>query len=230
MFFIQKVVSKNVSEGLSHRPIFSAYRATSDVLFAEIARLYLKKDPVVVDATFGKGNWWKRITRTDIQLIKIDVLTGGDFANTGLQSEIADAFLFDPPFLRSPKSAYGSVDRFRKNYNLESGCALRNHDDILRMYDGAAREASRVLKKRGLMIVKCQDHVSNGEPRLTHVDLVNRYPVHKLRFVDLFILHQIAPPKIPPQNRGQLFARKNHSYFLIFERVIRSRGPRPTKW
>ena len=184
----------------------------------------------MVDATYGRGTWWQRISRKDVRVIKIDALTGGDFADTKLSAESVDVFLFDPPFLKGPKTVYASVDRFRRNYNLASGSMLRNHDDILRMYDRAACEAARVLKKRGLMIVKCQDHVCNGEPRLTHVDLVNRYPTHKLRFVDLFVLHQIAPPKIPPQNRAQLFARKNHSYFLVFERVIRSRGPRPTKW
>lgn len=212
------------------RPIFSAYKTTSDVLFSEIARLYLQKGAIAVDATYGKGTWWKRINRKDVNVIKIDALTGGDFGNTKLGDESADVFLFDPPFLKHPKTVYASVERFRKNYNLASGSMLRNHDDILKMYDRAACEAARILKKKGLMIVKCQDHVCNGEPRLTHVDLVNRYPVHKLRFVDLFVLHQVAPPLIPPQNRRQIFARKNHSYFLVFERAIRVRGPKPTQW
>lgn len=200
------------------------------MLFEKIAQLYLTGCRRVVDVTYGKGVIWKRTAQLGFVLHKLDLRTGTDFGKIPFADQTLDAFILDPPFLRSPSTAYEKLPRFRDNYQLASGQGLRNHEDILRMYDRAGREASRVLRLGGRMIVKCQDHVSNGEPRLTHVDIINRYLVHRLRFVDLFVLHQVSAPRIPPQNRKQIFARKNHSFFLVFERATRMRGPKPIQW
>lgn len=211
-------------------PIVSAYRANSDEVFSSIAKLYLPSGASVIDASYGRGHFWKLLRKSDYKLTKQDFLWGHDAANTGLKANGFDAFVFDPPFIRNAGSTYRKLPRFRENYNLASAVSLRTHEDLLRLYDRVSREAARVLKPKGRYILKAQDEVANGRQRLTHVELINRLGIHGLRIVDLFVLMQKSMPQVPTRNQRQKHARKNHSYFLVFEKVVRKRQPNPMVW
>jgi hypothetical protein len=173
--------------------VYSAYRATSAVIVGEIARLHFPSEAIIADLTFGKGHWWSKIPAGRYQVIGRDIIDGHDATATTFAPESVDVACIDPPFMRSAISAYKGVGRFRTNYNLSSATALKSYDDVLRFYDHAAMEAKRILKKGGLVLLKCQDAVVDGSPRLTHVELLNRIPLHGLRFRDLFVQVLMAP-------------------------------------
>ena len=79
----------------------------------------------------------------------------------------------------------------------------------------AAREARRVLRERGVFIVKCQDEVCANRQRFTHIEIMEMY--RSLNFVaeDLFVVVRNNRPGVSRVVR-QVHARKNHSYFLVF--------------
>ena len=79
----------------------------------------------------------------------------------------------------------------------------------------AAIEARRVLKDNGILIVKCQDEVSAGIQRLTHVEIIVNYAALDFYAKDLFILTRPNKPGVSRILR-QLHARKNHCYFIVF--------------
>jgi hypothetical protein len=75
-----------------------------------------------------------------------------------------------------------------------------------------------VLKRNGIFIVKCQDEVSANRQWLTHVEIINGYAALGFYARDLFV---VVRPNQPGVSRllKQVHARKNHSYFLVFQKA-----------
>ncbi len=80
-----------------------------------------------------------------------------------------------------------------------------------------------MLRPEGTLIVKCQDEVSANTQRLTHVEIIHEY--EKLGFYtkDLFVVVRSNRPAVT-RTKGQVHARKNHSYFLVFVKTRRRRS------
>jgi hypothetical protein len=90
------------------------------------------------------------------------------------------------------------------------------------MYFRAGREAFRVLRHEGILIVKCQDEVSANKQWLTHVEIINEYQRMGFYTKDLFVVIRPNKPSISRLKR-QVHARKNHSYFLVFVKKCQPR-------
>jgi hypothetical protein len=141
--------------------------------------------------------------------------------------------VLDPPYMEglhrratSHMAGVGTYAAFRTTYsNGEQtvGGGPKYHDAVLDLYFKAGREASRVLRKYGVLIVKCQDEVSANTQRLTHVEIIAHYQTLGFYAKDLFI---VVRPNRPAVSRikKQEHARKNHSYFLVF---IKTDGDNP---
>ncbi|MDE0642768.1 MAG: site-specific DNA-methyltransferase, partial [bacterium] len=86
---------------------------------------------------------------------------------------------------------------------------------VLSLYEEAGVEAHRVLRDRGVLIVKCQDEVCSNRQRFTHVEIMSAY--EQIGFVaeDLFVVVRGNRPGVSRVVK-QVHARKNHSYFLVF--------------
>jgi len=76
----------------------------------------------------------------------------------------------------------------------------------------------RVLKKKGIMVIKCQDIIHNHKMHCTHVNVIN-WAAGMFRLKDLFVLP--AKHRMPSPNRKgvQKHARIFHSYFLVLEKL-----------
>ena len=93
----------------------------------------------------------------------------------------------------------------------------------------AGVEAARVVRPGGKVIVKCQDEVSANKQRLTHVEIITGYEDLGLYTKDLFVLVRKNAPGVSRLVK-QVHARKNHSYFLVFEKPKgRARMPRSAR-
>jgi hypothetical protein len=88
----------------------------------------------------------------------------------------------------------------------------------LDLYVQAGKEAHRVLRKEGVLIVKCQDEVSANRQWLTHVEIINEYWSMGFYAKDLFVIMRTNKPSVS-RIKQQRHARKNHSYFLVFVKV-----------
>ncbi|WP_434415772.1 DNA methyltransferase [Nannocystis pusilla] len=137
-----------------------------------------------------------------------------------------DCVVLDPPYMegmyrRSVDHMAGSGTHaaFRRAYSAaavtESG--PKWHDAVVDLYEKACREAARVLVPGGVLIVKCQDEVSANKQRLTHVELITGGESLGLYCKDLFVLVRPNSPGVS-RLKAQVHARKNHSYFLVFEK------------
>ena len=72
-------------------------------------------------------------------------------------------------------------------------------------------------KEDGTLIVKTQDEVSANTQELTHVQITNFYEGElDLYTKDLFVVIRSNKPAVSGMQE-QVHARKNHSYFLVYE-------------
>ena len=196
---------------------------------------------MVADVTYGKGAFWKNVPNGSYVVYASDiaehipvngfspekVLAGVDFRELPYADSSMDCVVLDPPYMEgllrrnhAHRAGSGTHVAFRKAYlSGESGAGAKKwHDAVTELYLEAGREVSRVLKKKGIFIVKCQDEVSANKQRLTHVELITAYESMGFYTKDLFVVVRHNKPGVS-RILKQGHARKNHSYFLVFQKA-----------
>ena len=91
--------------------------------------------------------------------------------------------------------------------------------NVLDLYIKAAREAYRVLKPRGLLIVKCQDQVQ-WTKQWWMMLLIVRALERRFYLEDMVIVVRPQKPSLPPNITHQTHARRRHSYFVILKKKM----------
>ena len=209
--------------------VLSAHTEGNDAVFPKILGLYVKPGSTVADVTYGEGVFWREIPQGRYDLRATDIKTAVDCRDLPYEDGAIDCVVLDPPYMHSPGgSAHQTQNAFEKYYaNNRSGGQTKKkyHDAVLDLYFEAGEEAHRVLRERGVFIVKCQDEVCSNRQRFTHVELIVAF--EKMGFVaeDLFVVLRNNRPGVSRAIK-QVHARKNHSYFLVFWKRGQNRG----KW
>jgi DNA modification methylase len=205
--------------------VFSAFNGDNSEVFPSVLRLHVPRGAKVADVTYGKGVFWKNIPTDEYELLATDIKNGIDCRELPYADGEIDCVVLDPPYMeglyRQDESiaGNGTHSAFRDHYsNGDRPQKLGNkwHDAVLEFYIKAAIEAKRVLKKKGILIVKCQDEVSAGVQRLTHVEIILNLAMLGFYTKDMFIIIRRNRPGVTRVIQ-QLHARKNHSYFLVFQ-------------
>jgi tRNA G10 N-methylase Trm11 len=203
--------------------VLSARVAANASVFADLLRLHVPVGSRVADVTYGQGAFWRDVPAGEYLLSASDLKTGVDCTRLPYADGSFDALVLDPPYMEGlyrpaagQLAGSGTHAAFRSRYSTgaASDAGPKYHEAVLDLYRRAGIEAHRVLRRRGIFIVKCQDEVSAGRQRLTHVELVNEY-APQFAAEDLFVVVRQGRPAVSRIKR-QLHARKNHSYFLVF--------------
>ncbi len=197
--------------------VFSACKGTNDLLFPSIMSLYVPPAAIVADVTYGKGVFWRQIPDGVYELLTTDLSDGVDCRSLPYKNESIDCVVFDPPYMHSPGGTahvnHQNYEGYYKNNKTDS--TKKYHEAVLDLYFKSAKEAFRVLKKKGIYIVKCQDEVCSNRQRLTHVEIINELETYGFVTEDLFVIVRNGKPGVS-RILKQVHARKNHSYFLVF--------------
>lgn len=170
------------------------------------------------DVTYGNGSFYKGRSkpqhRFDIDPQCADVIQA-DSRQLPLDRSSVGSIVFDPPFLtyvragRTGNGAMAMGRRFGGYWRYEE---LEDH------YQETISEAWRVLRRGGVLVVKCQDIIHNHRLQATHVKTIQWAELEGFRLLDLFVLP--ASHRMPsPNRRGtQKHARIFHSHFLVFRK------------
>lgn len=175
------------------------------------------------DVTYGNGSFYKNIPEPKCKCDISPQLPGViecDSANLDwCKDNQLGSVVFDPPFLtyvRAAREGNGNMVMAKRFGGYWRYDELENH------YKSTINEAARVLKKKGLMIFKCQDIIHNHKMHCTHLNVIN-WSSGLFRLKDLFILPAKSRMAIPQQEgtkkKVQKHARIFHSYFLVLEKL-----------
>jgi len=207
--------------------IVSAHMAGNAEVFPQILELHVPRGSTVADVTYGKGVFWREVDRDAYHVVASDIAMKVDCRDLPYGDETIDCVVLDPPYMegfyRSQSDALagsGNYAAFRSYYSNGRKARSKSgkyHAAVLGMYLAAGREASRVLRDKGIFIVKCQDEVSANRQWFTHVEIINACTDHGFYAKDLFVTVRANRPAVSRMLR-QVHARKNHSYFLVFEK------------
>lgn len=204
--------------------VFSAYQANNADIFPKILQLHVPNGALIADVTYGKGVFWRQVPSGLYKLLATDILTGIDCTNLPYADDSIDCVVLDPPYMEGllreteeHRAGSGTHSAFREAYGQQTTPRPKAkwHAAVIDLYEQAGQEAWRVLRKQGVLIVKCQDEVSANRQWLTHVEIIVSYQTMGFYAKDLFILMRTNRPSISRLIK-QRHARKNHSYFLVF--------------
>jgi tRNA G10 N-methylase Trm11 len=204
--------------------VVSSYIGKNEQLFPIVLGLYVPKGSTVADVTYGKGVFWRKVNKKEYTLLKSDLHTGTDCRNLPYENDSLNALVLDPPYMHTPGGTahtnHQNFEEYYKNNITENTTEKKYHDAVLELYYAAGREAWRVLKNKGIFIVKCQDEVCANKQRLTHVELIIEFEKQGYLTEDLFVLTRNGKPGVSRMLKQQ-HARKNHSYFLVFRKKVK---------
>lgn len=224
------MVKKRTQSGITTSDlIVSAYQETNAEVFPRILELHVPLFSTVADVTYGKGVFWRNVPEGDYNLLATDLKTGTDCRQLPYDRASIDCVVLDPPYMegllrknKNHRSGAGTHVSFREAYSDNGKARIspvqsksKWHAAVLELYVDAGREAHRVLRKKGILIVKCQDEVSANKQWLTHVEIINEYAEMGFYAKDLFVVVRKNKPGVS-RIKKQRHARKNHSYFLVF--------------
>lgn len=173
-----------------------------------------------VDATYASGCFWKNLPQPNLKF-DIDPQTTDTIQASStclpLNESSISSMIFDPPFLTYIKQGRDHNSVMGKRFG-----GYWKYDELEMHYKETIAEAHRVLKRKGIFVVKCQDIIHNHAMHCTHINVVN-WSAGKFRLKDLFILAAKNRMQIP-QTKGhkkkvQKHARIHHSYFLVFQKI-----------
>ena len=192
---------------------------TNADLIADLHRLdYLNDDQLILDPTYGLGNFYTIYRPANLHTSDIDPDSPADdvadFTDLPWEDGAFDAVVLDPPYKLN-----GTPDPYLDaRYGVDK--PVRWQDRMELILAGAV-ECARVVKVGGLLLIKCQDQVCSGEVRwqtddITDIITLSRPNMQRWRKKDRLEFVSYRPQ---PAGRRQLHARHNSSTMLVFQRI-----------
>jgi len=172
------------------------------------------------DLTYGNGGFWKNLPQPLLKF-DIDPQTEDTVQANSTNIPVADgalaSIMFDPPFLTYIKAGREHNSVMGKRFS-----GYWRYEELELHYRQTILEAYRLLTKKGIFVVKCQDIIHNHKMHCTHMNVVT-WAANMFRLKDLFVLaakHRMPMPESATINkRQQKHARVHHAYFLVLERL-----------
>lgn len=189
-------------------------------LIADCHRLdYLRDSDHVLDPTYEKGNWWKK-WRPEKLTTHHRAVDGSDFRNLPYPDGTFDAIAFDPPYVCPGGRKTSNIKKMHDAYGMnEGGCDdpdFRTPTELQAIIDGGLIEMRRLVKRRGIVLVKCKDYIWSGRLWIgTHHTLTQAI---SLGFEPVDRLEHIGTPGPQSQTR-QVHARRNLSTLHVLRKT-----------
>jgi hypothetical protein len=184
------------------------------MLIEKVANLYFRDGDRIADVTYGKGVFWRNVDTSRYAFFPSDLLTCPqapyDFRSLPYDDTFFNILVFDPPYVHNPGSMI-----INDNYKNKETTKGYYHRDIIQLYREGMKEANRVLKDGGYLLVKCKDEIESSRQYMSHIEIHDiAVEEQGLSVQDFFVLTQKVMPIV--QHKVQKHARKNHSYLWVF--------------
>ena len=141
--------------------VFSAHAGGNESIFPQILSLYVPRSSIVADVTYGEGVFWRNVPDDWYVLLGTDIQTGTDCRDLPYGDGEIDCVVLDPPYMHTPggtaHTVHAAFEKHYRNNGTGNKTTKKYHEAVLALYEDAGKEAYRVLRDRGVCIVKCQD-------------------------------------------------------------------------
>ncbi|QXC59347.1 hypothetical protein KSP35_13135 [Aquihabitans sp. G128] len=139
---------------------------TNGHLIEDVARLgYLRADWLTLDPTHGRGVWWSRWRPERLVAHDLDPAKApdgpADFTDLPYPDGHFDAVTFDPPYMAPGGRKTTSVADFNDRFGLHATPARPDTNQA--QIDAGLAECHRVVRRGGIVLVKCMDYVNGGQ-------------------------------------------------------------------
>ena len=185
-----------------------------------ICEVYVTQGQLVLDCTYGKGNWWKWPHSGKLQLVASDLYPQqqGTLRATYHALPFKDA-MFDAAFFDPPYYGHGSKTRGEPTASKQTGSFYGNRQEPTRnAFLRGLVELSRVVKDKGIIVTK----VTDGCDYYPMVPWVVGLRIGK--FVDSVILVNQALRNWTPNKTARRKLRTCHSTFVVLRNHHYGRG------
>ena len=185
-------------------------------LMENIAPLWIKENDFVIDVTFGRGVFWKKLEGLPHRGHDI-AKDGVDCRNIPYDDRSVDVVVFDPPYRPSHGSKLDDGNGLKKAYRLNG---LDTINDVVELYRDGIQEATRVLKPNGRMLCKCQDMSYGHRLHLVSLDVLRIMIENDIDLADQYILvnnSRLSSSKWKKQER----ARRSHSILWVGMKCVK---------
>lgn len=195
---------------------------TNAELIADCAELgYLRPEWTTLDPTYGRGTWWK-VWQPAWLIGHIYDKDHVDFRDLPYAEGTFDAAVFDPPYVAVGGRTSSTISDFNDRYGLRD--VPKDAKGTQQLINDGLTEVARVVKPKGVVLVKCKDYVTSGHVWIgTHHTLTHGLAIG-LELVDRFE-HVGHPGPQPVRTRAdgapsvQQHARRNLSTLFVFRKV-----------
>ena len=151
-------------------------------LLKALIDIHLDGKNIECDPMFFKGNFYKNgiempkycfdINPIDEEEINyclrgmMNYCVKGDVRDLPLESNSLINIILDPPFL------FGIHGKTKEYYSSQTHTIFKDFEELENLYKAILKEAHRLLKKKGILIFKCQDYTDN-KTTMTHALVYN---------------------------------------------------------
>jgi len=179
-------------------------------LIKALLEIHNNGEDIECDPMYFKGNFYKEINKPKYKFDinpQVPECEYGDARNLPLPSESLNSIILDPPFLICNRKSQFEY------YSSRTHTFFKSQDELIECYHEIIKEAYRVLKKKGVLIFKCQDY-TDSKTIMTHCLVYELAATLGFYAKDIAIL--VLPNKVYNGNTKQRHLRKIHTYFWVF--------------
>jgi hypothetical protein len=194
-------------------PAYTVFEGNSDAAIRTIFSVLFPDADTVLDTTFGKGSFWRKIEPAELKITGMDVNPIraqdliGDFRLLPFAPGAFDVVVFDPPY--QTDMGHGMPSIMGSRYNDFPTIA-----DLHSAVHQGCQEAWRVARLG--IIVKCQDYIHASKPVWMSKWVWDAMPAG-IEPYDVLYLKR-ASKLLDPKWTRQLSLWRNHSTFWIYRK------------
>ena len=199
--------------------IRSVIKGSNAQLIAEIAPLWIDPTGLVLDVTYGRGLWWT-VYKPRFFKAHDMIVDGVDFRHLPEMSNSVDTVAYDPPYISTGSRKTSTVPDFYERYGLGN---IKGFKALINYNLAGLKEATRVVKYKGIILVKAIDWVESGKLHLGFDAMLHGGQNFGLELEDYFVHNSGTGPQ-PTKNldgspRRQVHSRRAHSWLMVFRKV-----------
>ena len=174
--------------------IKTAKVGTNADLFPDILHMYVPEGSRILDMTYGKGVFWKKVDTGKYHLDTNDISEDRgdshyDFRQIPAADASYDAVILDPPYIYHSGAVHkegGMHTDYRNDERAVAG--VYGVPAVDAMFQDGMIEAYRLLRPLGILLVKCMDQIVGSKQVWQHITLIGMAEKLGYTVEDLFVL------------------------------------------